>query len=62
LDHKSNLNCEVKAPIYETKAAANKQSPIVVLVYTYSSLTKIFHLLFSPANPLTNLIAAESLA
>jgi len=60
--HKFNLNLMLKAPIYETNADANKQSPIMVKVYFLSYLTVSFHLLFSPARPLTNLMAALNLA
>lgn len=59
--HNSKRNLEVKAPIYETKAEANKASPMIVKVCYFKSLTVFNQRLFSPDKPLTNLIAAPSL-
>jgi len=59
--HKFVLNLEVKAPMYDTNAEAKRASPIIVKVYPLSILTVLSHLLFSPDNPFTNLIAADSL-
>jgi hypothetical protein len=57
----SNLNLDVKAPIYETNADAKRASPIIVNVCFFKILTVFNQRLFSPDRPLTNLIAAESL-
>lgn len=59
--HKLSLNFDVKAPIYDTNEDANNASPIIVNVYPFRILTVLSHLLFSPDNPLTNLIAADNL-
>ena len=59
--HRFNLNFEVKAPMYETKAEAKRASPIIVEVYPFKILTVFYQRLFSPDSPFTSLIAAESL-
>ena len=46
---------------YDTNEDANNASPIIVNVYPFRILTVLSHLLFSPDNPLTNLIAADNL-
>lgn len=58
----SNLIRAENAPIYDTKALANRESPITDLILIYKSLTFYLHLLFSPASPLTNFSAAFNLA
>jgi len=44
--------------MYETKADASKESPIIDLIFSFRNFTFYVHLLFSPARPLTRFSAA----
>lgn len=61
VSHNSLLSLYENAPIYDTKADANRASPITLFIFSPNVITFSLHLLFSPDSPLTKLSAAFNL-